>query len=165
MNAADFPRLPLAQAIEQLALMPAFLEGALAGRSQAALRQRTEAGGEFSLVEHACHLRDLEREGYLPRVRRVLAEERPELAGFPGGAIAIERDYPSQDAFAASAAFARARSELLALLAALEPAQLCRKAVFGGSELTLADVVAMAVDHDRGHRGEIEALVASLDAP
>lgn len=79
MNAADFPPIPMAEALERLAGMPAWLEAQLAGRDDATLRRRTGAGGDFSLVEHACHLRDLEREGYLVRVRRILAEVTPEL--------------------------------------------------------------------------------------
>lgn len=163
MNAADIPSLPLTEAIERLAEMPAFLEGALSGRSDAALRQRTAAGGDFSLVEQACHLRDLEREGYLVRVRRILAEEGPGLAGFDGDTIARERDYASQDAGAAARDFALARRELIASLAALAPAQLCRTAVFGGKSITLADLVSMIADHDHGHREEIRLLVESLE--
>jgi hypothetical protein len=165
MNIADCPPIALAEALDRLATLPAFLEQVLAGRTREQLRRRTAAGGGFALVEHACHLRDLEREGYLARVRRILAEDRPVLADFPGDVIARERDYPSQDAFAAAAEFVRARSELIAALALLGPVELCRKAVFDGREITLADLVAMVAGHDRGHRAEIEALVASLEVP
>jgi hypothetical protein len=164
MNAADIPNLPLTQALERLAEMPALLEGALSGKSDDLLRKRTEAGGDFSLVEQACHLRDLEREGYLVRLGRMLAEDRPELAGFDGGTVARERDYPSQDARSAARDFALARGELIAGLAALAPAQLCRTAMFGGKPITIADLVSMIADHDHGHREEIARLVASLEA-
>jgi len=63
----------VAEALACLAGMPAFLEAALARAGTARLAARPEAGG-FSLVEHACHLRDLEREGYLLRLMRLLAE-------------------------------------------------------------------------------------------
>jgi CO/xanthine dehydrogenase FAD-binding subunit len=165
MNIADCPPIALAEALDRLAAMPAFLDQALAGRTREQLRRRTTTGGDFSLVEHACHLRDLEREGYLARVRRILAEERPALADFPGDVIARERDYRSQDAFAAAAEFARARTELIAALAVLGPVELCRKAVFDGREITLAGLVAMVAGHDGGHRAEIEALAASLEVP
>ena len=143
--------------------MPSVLEGALSGKSDTLLTKRTQAGGDFSLLEQACHLRDLEREGYLVRLRRMLAEEGPELAGFDGGAVARERDYQSQDARAAACDFALARRELIAGLAALAPAQLCRTAMFGGKAITVADLVSMVADHDHGHREEIARLVASLE--
>ena len=103
MNARDFPPARFAEAIESLATMPAFVEAALATGSGALELRPGEA--EFSLVEHACHLRDLEREGYLVRVRRMLAEKRPELAPFDGAAVAASRAYLSQDARAAARDF------------------------------------------------------------
>ncbi|HEY4999801.1 MAG TPA: hypothetical protein VII36_11680, partial [Usitatibacter sp.] len=61
MNAADFPRVGLPQAIETLAGMPGFVLAALdaAARDELALHPAQDA---FSLAEQACHLRDLERE-------------------------------------------------------------------------------------------------------
>ena len=37
------------------------------------LRARAD-DGSFSFVEHACHLRDIEREGYGARIERILRE-------------------------------------------------------------------------------------------
>src|SRR5690349_8645951 len=107
MNAADFTPIALAESIERLAAMPAFVEDAIANAAPAGLAYKP-GPEDFSLVEQACHLRDVEREGYLPRVRRVLAEERPALQGFDGAAVAAARDYPSQDARAAARDFAAA---------------------------------------------------------
>jgi hypothetical protein len=165
MNSADIPNVPLKEALDVLAEMPHELQRALNGRSPDALKIRRDVGGEFSLVEHACHLRDLEREGYLVRVQRTLAEEEPELQGFPGGTIAEQRDYLSQDAMAAAGDFAAARCDLIKALAALTPAQLARTAVFGGKTLTMAELVDMIVDHDRGHREEIRRLAESFGVP
>ncbi|QJR11861.1 hypothetical protein DSM104443_02944 [Usitatibacter rugosus] len=165
MGTAEFPVVSLAEALERLAGMPPFLEKALAGRTAEALRIRTEAGGEFSLVEQACHLRDLEREGYLHRLHRMLIEDTPELPGFEGGEIARMRNYQAQDAHAAACDFARCRAALVAGLAALDPPQLQRTARFGGRLISVADLASMVVDHDRGHREELQRLVASLPAP
>ncbi len=164
MNAADFPRVGLEEAIAALAQMPGFLERSIAGRSAEELRFAPRAG-EFSLVEQACHLRDLEREGYLVRVRRVLAEDSPVLAPFDGAAVAARRDYRGEDARAALRDFAEARRAVIALLAPLGAASLSREAFFDGKRIVLRDVVAMMCDHDRGHRAEIEALAESLQAP
>ena len=62
--------LALSRAIDALDAMPEFLDTALDIVSGDDLRFRSSADA-FSLVEHACHLRDLEREGYLVRVRRM----------------------------------------------------------------------------------------------
>jgi hypothetical protein len=147
---------------DSIAGMPGFLEEALASADGPALARRGP-GGAFSLTEHACHLRDLEREGYLVRVRRILAEDSPVLEGFDGDAVARERDYPAQDAHRAAREFAAARAELVALLASLEAPQALRTAFFDGRRITLAGLVAMIEEHDRGHREEIGAL-AGMEA-
>ena len=162
MNAPETAASSRGKTLERLEAMPAFLEAALheAGEDNLGARPTEEA---FSLVEHACHLRDLEREGYLVRVRRVLTETAPELAGFDGTTIARERDYAGQDAHAAAQDFAAARRELLALLAPLTPDDLRRDAVFGGQRVTLADLVAMIDAHDVEHREEIERILDDIE--
>ena len=140
--------------------MPRVVTEAITGADKATLVRRGE-GGTFSLTEQACHLRDLEREGYLVRVRRILAENDPALAGFEGDVVARERDYLAQDAPAAGRDFAAARSELLALLAGVDEADLARAAMFEGRRITLAGLVAMIEEHDHGHRAEIERLLAA----
>ena len=161
MNAATFTPVALAEAVERLGAMPAFLAGALASAPASELARQPRPGF-FSLVEHACHLRDLEREGYLVRVRRMRAEPEPALAPFDGDAVAAVRDYPQQDAFAAAREFAAARAEVVASIATLTPAELAREGTFGDARVCFADVIAMMVEHDRGHREEIEALLAGL---
>jgi DinB superfamily len=164
MNAADFPSVELQQAIERLAKMPAFLRAAIEAAEPGELVFRPGEDG-FSLTEQACHLRDLEREGYLVRARRMLTENAPTLEGFDGTAVAKARDYLAQDARAAAREFAAARGELIALLAPLRGSQLAREADFGGERVTLADLVAMMVEHDRSHREEIEELLDALESP
>jgi hypothetical protein len=164
MGDADFPRAGLKQAIEVLGAMPAYIAAALDTANPDELRY--SAGEEsFSLLEHACHLRDLEREGYLVRVRRILAEEAPELPDFDGAAVAKARDYAAQDAHEAARDFVQARRELIALLAPLTDAQLEREAIFHGERITLAGMVQAILEHDRGHRAEIDELVAAMESP
>jgi hypothetical protein len=162
MNAADFPRLGLAESIERLDSMPEFLDAALAEAGDERLRIRPTPE-EFCLLEHACHLRDLEREGYLVRLRRMLGEKSPALEGFDGAAVARARDYLAQDARLAAQEFATARRELVGLLAPLTESDLGREGTFMGKAVCLADVIGMMVEHDRGHREEIERLVDSLE--
>jgi glutathione S-transferase len=164
MNAADFPRVGLQDAIAALAVMPGYLDSALhaCGADELALRPSEDG---FSLVEQACHLRDLEREGYLVRMRRILAEDTPALEAFDGDAVAKARDYLAADAHAAARDFAAARREVIALIAPLGDGELARAAIFDGDRITLADLIAMMCDHDRGHRLEIEALVDAMESP
>ena len=162
MNAPERHPAGFAQAVERIGAMPAFLEAALheAGAENYGARPTAE---EFSLLEHACHLRDLEREGYLVRVRRMIAETNPELASFDGQAVAAARDYPGQDALAAAQDFAAARRELLALLQPLSAADFRREATFEGRRITLADLVAMVDAHDGEHRVAIERILDDIE--
>ena len=163
MDPTGFTRTSLAEAIERLAAMPAFVEAAVLGVSPQRLRARP-GPGDFSLLEQACHLRDLEREGYLVRVRRILGERRPALASFDGAAVARERGYLSQDARVAAREFSAARRELAGLLAPLTREDLAREATFEGRPICLGDLLGMIVEHDRGHRAEIEALLGRGEA-
>ena len=164
MGAAEFPRIGLDEAVEHLGTMPAFVAAAIETASAEELVFRP-GEDEFSLTEQACHLRDLEREGYLVRVRRILGEDVPKLEPFDGAAVARSRDYLSQNARSAVREFALARRELLALIANLQEKDLAREATFEGKRITLADLVAMIADHDRGHREEIEGLLDAFESP
>src|SRR6187402_135897 len=161
MKTVQFTPVALAEAVSSLGSMPSFLSSALASVAATELA-RQPSPGQSSLVEHACHLRDLEREGYLVRVRRMLAEREPALEPFDGGAIAAARDYPRQDAFGAAREFAAARAESLALIARLTPGELAREGTFGGERVCFADVVAMMVAHDGEHREEMSRLLAAI---
>ena len=155
---------PLHSAIDTLGSMPAFLDGALA-RVPRSRWSHKPSPGAFSLTEQACHLRDVEREAFVVRARRVLQEDTPVLAGFDGAAVARERDYADQDAKRAAQEFAAARRELVSLLGATTPEDLARTASFMDERITLGRLVAMMVEHDREHRDEIAALSRSLEDP
>jgi hypothetical protein len=159
MTPLEAPRNDVAGALAEIAEMPAFLESAMGARGAPAHAWRPRPD-VFSLAEHACHLRDLEREGYLVRLRRILEEDVPELPGFDGTRIARERDYQRQDARAAAREFAAARAEFVAAASRLTPAQLAREARFGGRRITAAELIGMVAGHDAEHRLEIEALLA-----
>jgi hypothetical protein len=160
MNAADFPNLSFPEALARLGAMPSVLEAALAGATDPQLRLRVAAEG-FCLIEQACHLRDLEREGYLVRLERMLDERHPQLAGFEGDVVARERGYMSQDGYQAAREFAVLRSHFLDRARALTADQMRRTGDFLGRTITVCDLLAMMVDHDAGHRDEIAALTAA----
>jgi len=157
MNAADFRSVALPEALRRLAETPRILRDKMARATPAQLRLRPSEGS-FCLVEHACHLRDLEREGYAVRLARMLEETMPTLEGFEGDVIARERDYMSQDGEVAAAQFAAARAAFLSRAEALSGDEMSRTASFMGRTITVCDLLAMMVEHDRGHREELEAL-------
>src|SRR5688500_1846864 len=161
MNTAQFTPVVLADAVSRLGAMPEFVSSALASVPGPDLT-RQPGPGEFSLVEHACHLRDVEREAYLVRVRRMLSEREPALEPFDGGAVAAARDYPREDALAAIRAFAAARAEVLASIARLGPQELAREGTFGDERVCCADVISMMVAHDAEHREEMSHLLATI---
>jgi hypothetical protein len=93
-------------------------------------------------------------------MRRMLEERDAVLAGFEGDVVARERDYMAQDAHAAAAEFALARAAFIARAESLTAPQMARTAEFMGRGITVCDLLAMMVEHDRVHREEIAALVA-----
>ena len=160
MNAADFPQVRFAEALELLAAMPGFMQGAIDHTSADGLAFKPSPE-DFSLLEHACHRRDLEREGYLVRLRRLCTESLPVLQGFDGDTIARERHYLAQDAHAAARDFAAARGELLETLRTLTANDVSREGEFAGRRICVTDLVAMMVEHDRDHREQVTRLMAA----
>ena len=151
--------------MDRLAAMPRLLQ-ACAERLPRAEWTRQPKPGHFSLVEHCCHLRDLEEEGYTLRLRRMLREDTPVLDDFVGGAVAAGRAYPAQDLTRAMQAFAEARSRNLLMLAGLERDALARTARFGEQgTITVARLAELMAEHDASHRAELEDLFRSFGRP
>jgi hypothetical protein len=145
----------LAGLIEELEAFPSFVRDAARGVDEEAARL-PGPDGTFSLVEQAWHLADLEREGYVERIRRLLSEERPHLPDFDGDRIARERDYRARSLAEGVAAFAAARAESVRLLRSLSPEAWARKGTQEGvGEIRLEDVPRMMRAHDLAHRREI----------
>ncbi len=147
----------------QLATMPRFL-AECAGRVPRQAWTLQPSPGLFSVVEHACHLRDLEEEGYTLRIRRMLREEFPVLDDFDGGAVAARRSYSAQDLAGATRDFAEARSRNLSLLGSLDRRALARTATLGEhGVITVEGLAGLMLAHDGEHRAELEALLAAVD--
>ena len=126
------------------------------------LRVRAD-DGSFSFVEHACHLRDIEREGYGARIVRILSEELPPLADIDGAKLAAERRYNEQRFEDGLEAFSEARRRSAAALRGATDEQLSRRGVFEGvGEVTLRGLASMMCEHDAAHRGELRALREGL---
>lgn len=147
--------------IDELAAFPSTLHDALTAAGPK-LRIRA-SDGRFAMVEHFCHLADLEEEGYGARIALLLGEEHPEWGEFDGDKIATERKYLEQDAEAALQRFIRARKKNVERLRAVREDDWNRRGMHRGmGEVTLKRLVEMMVEHDRGHAHDIEVLLKEL---
>jgi hypothetical protein len=146
---------------KDLESMPDFLAGRLASLPPGDAT-RPGPDGTFSPVEQCWHLADLERDGYGVRIRRLLAEDGPDLPDFDGAAVAEARGYRSLSLEDGLEAFRAARTENLARLRALDAAAWSRTGRQEGvGPVALCDVPAMMAAHDASHRAEIEAWEAA----
>lgn len=157
-------RLPFADVIAELARMPDRL-AVYAAHVPAALCTRRPAGTGFSIVEHACHLRDLDAV-FAERIDAVRTVELPVIASVDGTALAAQRDYLAQPLDRAVAAFRAGRAALCTTAAALEPTQLARCGLRDGiRRMSLDELVRELLDHDRTHVLELDELLAELELP
>jgi len=121
--------------------------------------------GGFAMVEHVWHLADLETDAYETRIRRILAEEEPELPNFDGEAVAAKRKYRALRLRDGLQKFADARQRNLAALGAVPEEAWQRTGILEGvGKVTLRDIPRMMHEHDLSHREEIEALLDELAA-
>jgi len=148
-----------ARHLETLAATPAALKAALRGVPRKLLLY-TPAPGKWSILEILCHMRDMEREGYLERYTRILAENEPRLPDLNGDALAIERDYRGQKAGDVLRDWTRLRRESLRLLKKSKPEQWRRAGIHEtAGRLSIDDlVVRHAVGNDLAHLAQIGAI-------
>lgn len=116
---------------------------------------------EWCPTEIICHLRDVEAEVNLPRLRKVLSEENPFLPGKDTDPWAEQRGYIHQNGLEALKSFTAARMEVLTLLEDLQPKdwqRSARHAILGPTDLE--ELVGIISSHDRLH---IQQITQSLD--
>jgi hypothetical protein len=150
--------------IEEFRMLPLHLRRVALGIPTRCQAARPKAGG-FSLVEHACHLRDFEREGVQLRIERTIRESEPDLADFPGDRLAAERGYLKEEFGAALRSFERSRNDTVRLLGRLSDEQLERPARFASEgRVSLLRLVRLFAEHDASHRADLDQLVIDLSA-
>lgn len=116
---------------------------------------------DWSLVEHVCHLRDIEAEINLPRIEKFINEDFPSLQTIEPEAWAEQRDYLSQNGMAAINQFMTARVKLLDQLNQLPQQLWLKKAVHTSyGEITLHELLGYIAEHDIDHIQQIAPLVA-----
>jgi uncharacterized damage-inducible protein DinB len=150
--------------LETLAATPARLKAALKGVPRKLLTQRP-APGKWSILEIVCHLRDMEREAYLARYRRILGEDNPVLPDLDGDALALERDYNAQKLAPVLKDWATARRESLKLLKAVKQDQWQRAGIHEGvGRRSLEEYLQrQAVGNDAAHLEQIEGIKRRAD--
>ncbi|MEK7331306.1 MAG: DinB family protein [Candidatus Eisenbacteria bacterium] len=130
------------------------------GRYPESRWSQAPAPGRWSALEVVCHLRDADREILVPRLERMLAEERPVIPDVDMGGWDTRRAYRSESARAAPGAWSESRCVLLARLAPLRPEDWRRVGYHSiRGPYPLGEMVRQWADHDLSHRRQIaEAL-------
>ncbi|CAN7149729.1 DinB family protein [Variovorax paradoxus] len=119
----------------------------------------------FTAIEHLCHVRDIEVEGYHVRFRRTLEESHPTLASIDSEPLAIARAYGMADAEKVLAEFRIARARTMDIVSNLTDVQLARTAVFEGyGPLTMRSLVHYLCSHDQQHLAGLQWLAGKIDA-
>lgn len=121
--------------------------------------ERRDAGGRTMHLA-AAHVRDLEALAFLPRIRRILDEDRPELQPFAHHDWSRADYDPAEPIDRLRATWARARGELLGLVRPLDSAGWSRAGFHPPSgSRTLQWWVERAFIHARDHLRDLRAAV------
>ena len=134
---------------------------AVAGVDEAALR-RPEREGKWSIAEVVAHLADSELVwGY--RLRRVLADERPQITGYDQDLWAQRLRYRETSVADSLALFAPLRAANLRLLRAATAADLQRVGVHSErGEESVAHMLKLYAAHDLVHLRQIARIKAAV---
>jgi hypothetical protein len=119
----------------------------------------------FTAIEHVCHVRDIEIDGYHARFHRALNEINPTLASIDGAALSEERSYATSSASEAFAVFRAARARTVQLISGLTPEQLARAAVFEDyGPLTVRGLAHYLCSHDQQHLAGLQWLLGKIES-
>lgn len=121
------------------------------------------ASGRWSAVEVVCHLRDTDREVYVPRLERMLEEERPVIADVDMSGWDTRGAYRSESVRASHQAWSESRRTLLRRLAPLRPEDWARVGYHSvRGPYPLGEMVRYWADHDLSHRRQIAEALGEL---
>lgn len=112
----------------------------------------------WGAAEICCHLRDIERDIFLPRIRRTLTENNPSLEDITAAEWAAERDYLRQGGAAALREFIQARQETSAMLKDISESDWSRPAVHPKyGQVTLFFLAQRVALHDQDHIRQLKS--------
>ncbi len=119
--------------------------------------------GRWSALETLCHLRDTDQDVLAPRLERMLAEDRPQIADVDLRGWDAARDYRSESPRAVHRAWSAARRALVARLVPLGPAEWARVGWHSRrGACALGDMVREWAEHDLSHRRQIAAALGEF---
>ncbi|HEX7487270.1 MAG TPA: DinB family protein [Anaeromyxobacteraceae bacterium] len=156
--------------LDTLASFPDLLDGALLDFQPELLRWAppdwTAAPAErFTAVATVCHLRDIERDGYHVRLRRVVSEVVPDLPSVDGFELERERNYAGDSPERALADFRAARRETVQVAHGWAATDFARKATFAEyGTVTASGLLHLLSSHDLQHLSGLRWLLARASA-
>ncbi|HWU39171.1 MAG TPA: DinB family protein [Candidatus Acidoferrum sp.] len=143
--------------LEKLRDAPKTLASLLQGVSGEALRRRP-APGKWSMLEIACHLRDVEQL-FLERYAKIANHDRPALRMMNQDQLAGALKYNEDDSAMVMQEFKAARAETVGLLYGLAYQSWQRVGLHPKrGEFTIANQVDLHVNHDTNHLNQIRSL-------
>lgn len=148
---------------QRLRLTVPTLQALTAGHSPEQWHYRPPAN-EWSATEIICHLRDVDLEVHLPRLRSLISEKEPFMPGVVADDWARERNYQAQNGPQALRALASARGKLLALLPAEDDniwQRRGRHTFFGPT--SFHELVCLVLEHDELHIDQISRTLEAVD--
>lgn len=135
---------------------PVWAAERLAGAGAEAWR-RPPAPSRWSALEVSVHLRDADRDVYLPRLERMLGARMAEVADVDMRGWDAARGYAAEDPAGVLESWTAARRELVRRLAPLERADWARVGVHSvRGPFPLGEMARAWVEHDLSHRGQID---------
>jgi uncharacterized damage-inducible protein DinB len=138
--------MKLAALIDPYLAGPAALRAAVRGMSREQLTARPVAG-KWSTLEVVCHLADFDPI-LADRMKRVIAEDRPQLLGADEKRFAAALAYHQRDVEEELALIERTRSQMARILRALPDEALQRVGVHNErGELSLERLLTIATNH------------------
>jgi DinB family protein len=124
------------------------------------------APGEWCVPEILGHLIEAEERGFAGRVRTLLAETDPQFLTWDQDAVARERRDCERDLAGILAEWTRVREASATLVSALRPEDLARSGRHPGvGRLSISDLLAEWVHHDRNHHRQLLANVQAYVWP
>ena len=118
---------------------------------------------KLNALEHICHIKDIEIDGYHVRFQRLLEERNPVLASIDGYALIKERHYASADPDEIFTKIKTAREETIRLVRSLTPEQLARSGSFEGyGQLSVEALIHYLCSHDLQHLSGLQWLLGRI---
>ncbi len=147
--------------LTRLAASPARLAELTRDVPDDVVRKKSPKGG-WSIVENACHLRDVEQL-FADRFTKAAHQDKPQFWMMDNDRVAERRRYCQADVAKVAQDFARLRADTLTLLRALPHSVWQRTGLHPKrGELTIEELATVLAGHDESHLDRIASLAGAL---